>query len=169
MSRWSRDELQARVARACVTAPYEIPYGYLDDAPAPAALTYSVVTEASSDHVAVAEAIGDFAAEFVAETLASHVRAEEALDLQETYNHDPKVDEGTYAVILDDRDGLPACMVELGMAGGAAGCECHRCEAKRAPAPRDLLFDADPACNHDLQPQLAGGVKCTHCRGWFCY
>lgn len=33
----------------------------------------------------------------------------------------------------------------------------------------DTLFDADPNCKHNVVPALGGGVKCTKCRGWFCY
>lgn len=31
------------------------------------------------------------------------------------------------------------------------------------------LWDADPNCKHEVKPALGGGVKCTKCRGWFCY
>lgn len=31
------------------------------------------------------------------------------------------------------------------------------------------LWESDPNCVHDIQPQLRGGVKCTKCRGWCCY
>lgn len=31
------------------------------------------------------------------------------------------------------------------------------------------LWDSDPKCIHDIKPQPRGGVKCTKCRGWFCY
>lgn len=31
------------------------------------------------------------------------------------------------------------------------------------------LWDADPSCQHDIQAQPSGGIKCTKCRGWFCY
>jgi hypothetical protein len=31
------------------------------------------------------------------------------------------------------------------------------------------LYNADPNCNHNIVPQLSGGVKCTKCGGWFCY
>lgn len=35
---------------------------------------------------------------------------------------------------------------------------------------RDIkLYNADPNCNHNIVPQLSGGVKCTKCGGWFCY
>lgn len=30
------------------------------------------------------------------------------------------------------------------------------------------LFDADPTCNHDIRP-LWSGVRCSKCKGWFCY
>ena len=82
------------------------------------AATYTVITETS---MGACMAI-----------LAEHVSADAALDAQESYNLGPEADDGlTYAVILDDRDALPACMVELGMAGGAWDCECHRCVPRR--------------------------------------
>lgn len=31
------------------------------------------------------------------------------------------------------------------------------------------LWDADPNCEHDIQPATGGGVRCTKCSGWFCY
>lgn len=31
------------------------------------------------------------------------------------------------------------------------------------------LWEADPNCVHDIQAQTRGGIKCTKCRGWFCY
>ena len=31
------------------------------------------------------------------------------------------------------------------------------------------LYNADPNCEHNVVPQLSGGVKCTKCGGWFCY
>lgn len=31
------------------------------------------------------------------------------------------------------------------------------------------LYNADPNCDHNIVPQLSGGVKCTKCGGWFCY
>lgn len=31
------------------------------------------------------------------------------------------------------------------------------------------LWEADPNCVHDIQSAPGGGVKCTKCRGWFCY
>lgn len=31
------------------------------------------------------------------------------------------------------------------------------------------LWEADPNCVHDIQAQPSGGIKCTKCRGWFCY
>ena len=35
--------------------------------------------------------------------------------------------------------------------------------------PSDELFDADPNCKHEIVDASGGGVKCTKCRGWFCY
>jgi hypothetical protein len=32
---------------------------------------------------------------------------------------------------------------------------------------KDLLYNADPNCNHDIRPQ-SSGVKCSKCPGWFC-
>jgi len=31
------------------------------------------------------------------------------------------------------------------------------------------LWDADPNCHHEVVDAPGGGVKCTKCRGWFCY
>ena len=33
----------------------------------------------------------------------------------------------------------------------------------------DILWDARPSCQHKIQAQLSGGVKCVNCGGWFCY
>jgi len=35
--------------------------------------------------------------------------------------------------------------------------------------PEPELWDADPNCDHDEQPASGGGVRCTKCKGWFCY
>jgi hypothetical protein len=35
------------------------------------------------------------------------------------------------------------------------------------PAP-DLL-GANPNCEHNIVTAPGGGVKCTKCKGWFCY
>jgi len=31
------------------------------------------------------------------------------------------------------------------------------------------LYDADPECKHEVVSASGGGIKCTKCRGWFCY
>jgi hypothetical protein len=31
-----------------------------------------------------------------------------------------------------------------------------------------VLYGADPDCKHDVRVQWSG-IKCTKCRGWFCY
>lgn len=31
------------------------------------------------------------------------------------------------------------------------------------------LYNADSNCDHNIVPQLSGGVKCIKCGGWFCY
>lgn len=31
------------------------------------------------------------------------------------------------------------------------------------------LYNADPDCLHDEHPAPGGGVKCSKCRGWFCF
>lgn len=31
------------------------------------------------------------------------------------------------------------------------------------------LYNADENCEHDIQPAIGGGVKCTKCSGWFCF
>ncbi len=31
------------------------------------------------------------------------------------------------------------------------------------------LYEADPACNHNIIDAAGGGIKCTKCKGWFCY
>lgn len=33
----------------------------------------------------------------------------------------------------------------------------------------EALYDADPDCEHEVEEQRRGGVKCKHCPGWFCY
>lgn len=33
----------------------------------------------------------------------------------------------------------------------------------------EKLYDADPNCNHELDPRGYNGIKCMHCKGWFCY
>ena len=41
---------------------------------------------------------------------------------------------------------------------------------KRRPATTpELLFDADPHCQHKLDPNRMSGVRCLKCAGWFCY
>lgn len=45
---------------------------------------------------------------------------------------------------------------------------CTQC-AELAHADQYELWDADPNCVHDEQPQSGGGVKCSKCGGWFCY
>jgi hypothetical protein len=39
---------------------------------------------------------------------------------------DTDEDVGTFEII-DEADGRPACGLDTGLAGGAVGCECHRC------------------------------------------
>lgn len=31
------------------------------------------------------------------------------------------------------------------------------------------LYDADPNCEHVLDPNCMSGIRCTKCGGWFCY
>lgn len=31
------------------------------------------------------------------------------------------------------------------------------------------LYDADPNCEHELDPNCWSGIKCLKCKGWFCY
>jgi len=31
------------------------------------------------------------------------------------------------------------------------------------------LYDADPDCKHDIVCASGGGIKCSKCRGWFCF
>jgi hypothetical protein len=31
------------------------------------------------------------------------------------------------------------------------------------------LYDADPECEHELDPDCYSGIRCLHCKGWFCY
>lgn len=33
----------------------------------------------------------------------------------------------------------------------------------------DMLYDADPDCQHVIESADGGGIKCTKCSGWFCY
>lgn len=42
-------------------------------------------------------------------------------------------------------------------------------EAKYGVPYTGELFAADPGCDHRVKPQPGGGIKCTKCRGWFCY
>lgn len=42
-------------------------------------------------------------------------------------------------------------------------------QTHQALPERDELWDADPKCQHDIQIAPGGGVKCTKCRGWFCF
>ena len=60
---------------------------------------------------------------------------------------------------------------------------CNACEYKRtcpnahrpdaeeicAIYPWQVLYNAKENCNHEINPVLAGGVKCSKCGGWFCY
>jgi len=41
--------------------------------------------------------------------------------------------------IVDEADGLPACGLDTGMAGGAVGCDCHRCSPSLYPWLRAVL------------------------------
>jgi len=31
------------------------------------------------------------------------------------------------------------------------------------------LYDADPNCEHKIEAQFSGGIKCVKCGGWFCF
>ena len=33
----------------------------------------------------------------------------------------------------------------------------------------DVLWDADENCEHNIESQPGGGIKCTKYGGWFCY
>lgn len=32
-----------------------------------------------------------------------------------------------------------------------------------------VLFNADPNCEHKIEAQPSGGIRCVKCNGWFCY
>lgn len=34
---------------------------------------------------------------------------------------------------------------------------------------KDVLYSAIPSCQHEIQTQSSGGIKCINCGGWFCY
>jgi hypothetical protein len=42
-------------------------------------------------------------------------------------------------------------------------------EIKENVSELDELWDADTECDHDIQAQPRGGVKCNKCGGWFCW
>ena len=46
---------------------------------------------------------------------------------------------------------------------------CESQEEEYESLRNTKLYKADPNCNHNIVPQLNGGVKCTKCGGWFCY
>ncbi len=33
---------------------------------------------------------------------------------------------------------------------------------------RHTLWQADPDCKHELDPNCWSGIRCLKCRGWFC-
>ena len=36
--------------------------------------------------------------------------------------------------------------------------------------PEELdLYDADPDCEHELDPDCLDGIRCLKCDGWFCF
>ena len=35
--------------------------------------------------------------------------------------------------------------------------------------PGEVLWDADTKCDHDIESQPGGAIKCTKCTGWFCF
>lgn len=62
------------------------------------------------------------------ETLRTGLSADEALEAYEAaYDEAVPRNKGASFMIIDERDGLMACGLDLGTAGGAGGCECHRC------------------------------------------
>jgi len=34
---------------------------------------------------------------------------------------------------------------------------------------KEILYDADPNCEHEEKPNNWSGIKCKNCGGWFCY
>jgi hypothetical protein len=42
---------------------------------------------------------------------------------------DTHEDVGTF-IVIDEADGLEACGLDTGLAGGAVACECHRCAVR---------------------------------------
>lgn len=34
---------------------------------------------------------------------------------------------------------------------------------------RHILYNARPSCEHEIQAQLSGGIRCIKCGGWYCY
>lgn len=40
-------------------------------------------------------------------------------------------------------------------------------EKKIYEKPWDILWDADPNCDHDIET-LSSGVRCKKCKGWCC-
>jgi hypothetical protein len=42
-------------------------------------------------------------------------------------------------------------------------------QAKDAAKLREILWDADFDCDHELDETIMSGIKCKKCPGWFCY
>lgn len=41
---------------------------------------------------------------------------------------------------------------------------------KNRPKKKPIeLWDADPNCDHKLDPNCYSGIRCLKCPGWFCY
>jgi len=52
--------------------------------------------------------------------------------------------------------------------------KCNSSGIELLPAMKDQgykleLWDADPNCEHVLDPNCWSGVKCLKCKGWYCY
>ena len=42
-------------------------------------------------------------------------------------------------------------------------------DPKELSKDSEVLWDADPRCEHKIVCAPGGGIKCTKCNGWFCY
>lgn len=47
--------------------------------------------------------------------------------------------------------------------------ECPETDLHQHQKEIGELYDADPTCWHELDPDCSSGIKCIKCGGWFCF
>jgi len=71
----------------------------------------------------------------------------------------------------DETDSQQACVHGIKLRWICEECAEELAKAQPASDPqnKDILWDANPDCDHNIVDSPGGGVKCTKCGGWKCF